>query len=395
MNHSPATRMPWVDLIKGTSVVLVVLMHSALLLQATGSDGIRLWDSGAVTLWNDVGTLLEPLRMPIFFLISGMLAAGALQRSWGQSRQRTWGMAYLYILWTIILLALTTAFLNQTPWEALTSLPSILLFASSGYWYLFALVLFFVVARLTRKVPAVVLIAVAALINIARPITDSLLFDLLNPIHPGSLAPMIAMNLVFFLIGARYRDLVGRLSAFANWPTVVLLGIGLVAAGIYRFENPELLRLTFFPLSLAWIIWGVLTASLVTRNADIRDLGSYVGQRTLPIYVMQFPLLFLVQWTFLRWQPDFMQFTWIQTLLPVLLTASIVGLALLVYRFTATTSLNWLFTAPQWALYPTSQLHLRGKQRTFDTQASARVEGPIAQLPSGYRVGSEQLESVD
>jgi hypothetical protein len=110
---------------------------------------------------------------------------------------------------------------------------------------------------------------------------------------------------------------------------------------------------------------------------------------------MQFPLLFLVQWTFLRWQPDFMQFTWIQTLLPVLLTASIVGLALLIYRFTATTSLNWLFTAPRWALYPTSQLHLRRKQRTFDTHALARADGTIARLPPGDRVDSEQLESVD
>ena len=60
MNNSSATRMSWVDLVKGTSVVLVVLMHSALLLEATNPDGIRLWDSSAVGLWNDIGTLLDP-----------------------------------------------------------------------------------------------------------------------------------------------------------------------------------------------------------------------------------------------------------------------------------------------------------------------------------------------
>ena len=395
MNKSSATRMSWVDLIKGTSVVLVVLMHSALVLEATNSDGIRLWDSSAVGLWNDIGALLEPLRMPIFFLVSGILAAGAIQRSWGQNRRRTWGMAYLYALWTVLLLILTTAFLSQTPWEAVTSLPGQLLFASSGYWYLYALVLFFVVARLTRRVPALVVVAVATLINIARPITDSLLSDWLNPIHTGSLAPMIAMNLVFFLIGARYRDLVTRLANLANWPTVTLLSAALLAAGIYRIENPELLRLTFLPLSLGSIVWGLMIATLVTKNEDIRDLGSYMGKRTLPIYVMQFPLLFLVQWTLLQWQPGFMQIAWIQTLFPVLLTIGIVTISLLVYRWTATSSLSWLFTAPDWALYPTSQLRSVTQRRPAPPHDGAKVtSGSDHPVALDVRVKVEQLHRV-
>ena len=206
---------------------------------------------------------------------------------------------------------------------------------------------------------------------------------------------MIAMNLVFFLIGARYRDLVNRLANLANWPTVVFLSAGLLAAGIYRIENPELLRLTFLPLSLGSIVWGLMIATLVTKNEDIRDLGSYMGKRTLPIYVMQFPLLFVVQWTLLQWQPGFMQIAWIQTLFPVLLTIGIVTVSLLVYRATATSSLSWLFTAPDWALYPTSQLRAVTERRQSPTYDEASVtQGSDQSTPVDVPVKVEQLQRI-
>ena len=96
----PATiqrsRLEWVDLVKSVSVLLVVLMHFVLtLLDVTGSP--------ITEFWRGLIAVLEPLRMPTFFVVSGRLAAGAVKRDWRSSRRRTLGTTYLYVLWSGII----------------------------------------------------------------------------------------------------------------------------------------------------------------------------------------------------------------------------------------------------------------------------------------------------
>lgn len=346
MATSLSGRMAWVDLIKGLSVVLVVLMHAALLLPGLAGD------STVAGVWNDIGTLLEPLRMPVFFFVSGMLASSAVQRSWDSNRQRTWGMGYLYVLWTIILLGLTTLFLQQTPIEATTSLPGTLLFAASGYWYLYALLLFFVIAVVTRRLPPLLVVAAAAALNIFRPLTNDVLASVLDPIHPGSLAAMMTLNLVFFLVGVHYKKWGTWVAARANWPTMLLLGSALVTAGIYRLNTPELWQHTFLPLSIGWIIFAIMAATIATRWEAPRELGSYLGARTLPIYVMQFPLLFLISWGLQLYATGALEPAWVQALFPLAVTGFIMLVALVLHTWVQRKQLRYLFTAPEWALNP-------------------------------------------
>ena len=346
MATSLSGRMAWVDLIKGISVVLVVLMHAALLLPGLAGD------STVAGVWNDFGMLLEPLRMPVFFFVSGMLASSAVQRSWGSNRQRTWGMGYLYVLWTIILLGITTLFLQQTPIDAATSLPGTLLFAASGYWYLYALLLFFVIAVVTRRLPPLLVVAAAAALNIFRPLTNDVLASVLDPIRPGSLAAMMTLNLVFFLVGVHYKKWGVWVAARANWPTLLLLGSALIAAGIYRLNTPDLWQHTFLPLSIGWIVWAIMAAAIATRWVAPQELGSYLGARTLPIYVMQFPLLFLIPWGLQLYATGALEPAWVQALFPLAVTGFIVLVALVLHTWVQGNRLRYLFTAPEWALNP-------------------------------------------
>ena len=370
MATSFSGRMAWVDLIKGISVVLVVLMHAALLLPGLAGD------STVAGVWNDIGTLLEPLRMPVFFFVSGMLASSAVQRSWDSNRQRTWGMGYLYVLWTVILLGLTTLFLQQTPLEATTSLPGTLLFAASGYWYLYALLLFFVIAVVTRRLPPLLVVAAAAALNIFRPLTNDVLASVLDPIHPGSLAAMMTLNLVFFLVGVHYKKWGAWVAARANWPTMLLLGSALIAAGIFRLNTPELWEHTFLPLSIGWIVWAIMAAAIATRWVAPRELGSYLGARTLPIYVMQFPLLFLIPWGLQLYATGALEPAWVQALFPLAVTGFIVLVALVLHTWVQGKQLRYLFTAPEWALNPRAAV-ARARR---DIPSADDVPAPTAEL---------------
>jgi hypothetical protein len=73
---APDGRLAWVDVAKGASIVLVVLLH------VTNKHLVRLDDASLLVRdgWAEVGQWLRPVRMPLFFLLSGLWAAPALDR---------------------------------------------------------------------------------------------------------------------------------------------------------------------------------------------------------------------------------------------------------------------------------------------------------------------------
>lgn len=329
-------RMAWIDLIKGTSVVLVVFMHVVLTLTATvGATPV----SG---FWAATTTLLEPLRMPVFFVVSGMLAAGAVARPWSLTRRRTIGIGYLYVVWTAILIVVLAASgPAEGPLATLGTFPGTLLFVASGYWYLFALVAFFAIARVCRNLPPLLVVAIAAVPNLLRPFTT----DTISDLHSGSLAPAMVMNLVFFLAGAYYKHLFAGITRIANWDNVAVLAVVLVTAGVWRQHTPELWAQTFLPLSVGWIVLAIMTGNLLTRFDGPRRFGAFMGPRTLPVFVIQFPLLHLIEQT-LRSHPGALAHPLVQLVYPVGATTVLVALSLAAYSAARGTGFWLLFEAP-------------------------------------------------
>lgn len=321
-------RIEWIDLVKAVSVLLVVFMHaSGTLLDLVGTSTV------SMTLQH-INQAIEPLRMPIFFLASGMLAASAINRPWSQTTRRTTGMIYLYVLWSVLFIGFKLLFGVTTP-EPVTGL----LFAMSGFWYLYALALFFVIAKLLRNQPAVVVVALAFLPNMMRPMTQYF-FD--NTI-PGSLATSIAMNLGFFLLGAYFKDVVADLADRATWRSTLLLGGSAVAVSTWWLNTPGTVGQSYLGPSLLWVAFGVSLAVQVTRNGA-PAWSRYVGSRTLSIYVMQWPAIFLL---FEFWPAWTLQSTAAQVLFPFVVTAAVAVVAMWLQN---RDSLWWLFNAPSWAL---------------------------------------------
>lgn len=59
-------------------MVLVVVYHVSL----TGLNNMARGGDYATHFWGLLSTWLLPVRMPLFFLVSGVLATNALQRPW-------------------------------------------------------------------------------------------------------------------------------------------------------------------------------------------------------------------------------------------------------------------------------------------------------------------------
>jgi len=323
-------RIEWIDLVKATSVLLVIFMHASnTLVDIAGPSAL----GSALQHFN---FLVEPLRMPIFFLVSGMLAASAIHRPWSETTKRTTGMVYLYVTWMVVyfvFIALLGASVDQPI--------SAILFARSGFWYLYAMALFFVVARLLRNQPAWVVVAVALVPNLLRPVTQ----EFFEGLVPGAMYTSMAMNLGFFLLGAYFKETLGTLAEKATLAHTAVLGIVAVVSGILWLNTPSTAGQSYLPMSIIWVAFGLSLAAQITRNGA-PDWARYVGARTLPIYVWQWPLLFVVT-EFLPAATLGSSVT--QALFPVGFTLLVAVSAMWLHGRPA---LKHLFHAPRWALRP-------------------------------------------
>jgi len=329
-------RIDWIDLVKASSVLLVVFMHASNTLADLAGP------SAVASFLHTFNAVVEPLRMPVFFLVSGMLAASAVKRPWRSSTSRTTGMVYLYVLWMALFLAMQALFgvsVGEPVWAVL--------FARSGYWYLYAMALFFVIAKLLRNQPAWVVLAVALVPNLLRPFAAQF-FD---AVTPGSLYTSMAMNLCFFLAGAYFKGIVAGVAEKATWAHTIVLGVVAVPFGVAWMTSPALIGHTYFPVSLLLVAFGISLAVQITRNGA-PAWATFIGARTLPIYVWQWPVLFLVS---LILPGAALAHPVAALLFPFLVTAVVGVTAVWLHGQPFT---KHLFAAPGWVRHPQS-LRLR------------------------------------
>lgn len=331
-------RLDWADAAKGACIVLVVLWHVIMkhYLQIDWRVSSPL--PGA---WGQASELLLPLRMPLFFAISGFFGASAVRRPWRVlGRTRVAKFLYLYALW----LCVHTALLSLDPDFGTERAGSVLQFLAqltitpSNLWYLQALALYFVVAKVTLRLPPWVMLAAAfALSSVAAA-------ELVPT--PGDRGGLY-QNLVFFLVGLYGKSLVERVAELATWPRFVGFFVPYLAVLVAVEHFGAKTWFGLWPaLSLVAVFLGVLLASLVTRWKRLTDALTSIGRQTLPIYVMHMPLLALLHLALVG--PISRAGSAVQlamaALEPALLTAALVAICLVLYRFLPS---RWLFDLPQ------------------------------------------------
>lgn len=334
------SRAEWADVAKGLCILLVVLWHTIMkhYLQIDWHLPVPL--PGA---WGAFGEQLLPLRMPVFFTISGMFAAAAVQRPWPVVRRsRIAKFYYLYAVWFTVhtlVLNLVPRFDTLAARDALDVLEQLTI-TPTNLWYLIALALYFVVAKLTRRVPVAVVLGAAFVLSATA--SAGLLAS------PGNRGQLF-QNLLFFLAGLRLKPWVTRLAAETTVRRLVLGAAGYLAvmAAIQLLGIKQWFGVWPVASGIAVLI-GVMAAVQLERWRWPAKRLAELGRRTLPIYVIHMPLLALLHLALLR------PFSGLGTaaqlvlavFLPLVLTALLVWLCLLLHRGLTSVGATWLFDLP-------------------------------------------------
>jgi len=149
LNGTP--RVDWVDCAKGICIIMVVMMHSTLGVEdVVGRQGFM----------HLLVAFARPFRMPDFFLISGLFLARVIDRDWRTYLDRkVVHFAYFYVLWVTIQFVVKAPNLISTMGVAGTVLFYFESFIEpfGTLWFIYLLPLFFVVTKLTRHVPVIVI----------------------------------------------------------------------------------------------------------------------------------------------------------------------------------------------------------------------------------------------
>ena len=317
-----AGRVDWVDYAKGICIILVVMMHSTLGVEKAAGE--LSWLNGFVE-W------ARPFRMPDFFLISGLFLASRIDRPWRQYLDtKLVHFAYFYILWMTIQFGMKCWGL-YTSEGALATFQAYALGFVQPYgtlWFIYLLAIFFVVTKLLRPLPPLLVFAMGCVLQMAAIDTGWLVIDefanrfvyfftgywlakhvfayarevsSLNPLGIlGGLAIWAVINAILVDNGASHLPGIGLVLGFIGAGAVIAMGVFLT-----RFKFAEPIRYcgeNSIVIYLAFFMFMAATRTLLLKAGIIQDLGTVsiivttagvVGPVLLFWAVRKMPLSFL------------------------------------------------------------------------------------------------------
>ncbi|MFD2646515.1 acyltransferase family protein [Devosia albogilva] len=207
-------RLAWVDMAKGLSIFLVVMMYCAASVgEDTGQTGVLHWALA----------FAMPFRMPEFFLISGLFLSQVIARPWkAYADRRVVHYLYFYALWAVIHIVFKVALVGRDPVTAGAYLAWAVIQPYGVLWFIYMLAVFGAVTKLLHDIraPHWAVLAVAAVLQMAG-------------IHTGSyLVDQFAAYLVYFYAGYVFAPRLFALADWGNRNTLAALGMLAVWAAV-------------------------------------------------------------------------------------------------------------------------------------------------------------------
>lgn len=327
---SQPTRLAWVDTGRGIAITLVVLFHTRNWIAGTGVD---------VGFWTDLNTVLSSMRMPFFFVLSGLFAAKWLTASWGSLlRTKVLLFGWVLVVWSVIgiIVQVTGLYVAGKPVGITSAIRDLVLtpiLPLYELWFVWALGLFFVLAKLLRGVPALAQLIVAGLIS-AVGLT---LWSTLTTGLTGS-----AKFFFFFLCGLYLRRFILAVAETSPWLRVgVLLAWATMSSLLYVLDLRSLPGVYFLNCAI-----GVLAGiALSTFVVGFRLLGR-LGQQTLPIYLAHTPIVVIISILLLLVPPLLAGAAYLGPMIVPLVAVVAIAGALGLHRAASRSSMRLLYEPP-------------------------------------------------
>jgi uncharacterized membrane protein YcfT len=322
---SAPVRIDWVDYAKGICIVMVVMMHSVLGVELT---------AGQTGFMHVLVAFAKPFRMPDFFLISGLFLAVVIDRDWRTYLDRkVVHFAYFYVLWVTIQFGFKApSFAAETGWAHVGFLYLESFIEPFGtLWFIYLLPVFFVVTKLTRRVPPLLIWGVAALLEAAHIATGWTVID------------EFCARFVYFQSGYLFATYVfawsDRARARPGWALAALAAWALINGGLVEFGLSEWPVISL-ALGLAGAGAIIIMGTLLARAHWLTFLR-FCGEHSIVIYLAFFLPMAATRMLLLRAGPihDIGAISLIVTV------AGVVG-ALALWRMALAVGADFLFERP-------------------------------------------------
>ena len=273
-------RHHWVEIAKGLCIVLVILMHATLGLEAI------LDERGFL---HPVADFAQPFRMPTFFALSGLFLASALRASWRSFLdRRVLHYLYFYGVWLLIEGG------SKVPYRAaegrllelFKQLAIALVEPFSTLWFLYALAIFAIVTRLLQRVPGSIVFLGAIFLSLADVKTGWHIFDVCCMLYCYFYAGYLFSKEILAAGAAMQRRLFAALAVTIAWACVT----GVAAFSDSLIPNaPVLASDPVIHLALGFIgVIGVAAVSTLLARSSAGPVLTYIGKRSLVVYLAAF-----------------------------------------------------------------------------------------------------------
>ncbi len=106
LSEGISNRLGWIDFAKGVAIIAVVYRHILFGLEGAGLK--------YPSIFTDASVMIESIRMPLFFILSGVFVRRSLQKKSGKefALGRLESLMYPYLVWTVIQITIQIAFSN-------------------------------------------------------------------------------------------------------------------------------------------------------------------------------------------------------------------------------------------------------------------------------------------
>ncbi len=355
MSGVEAGRIAWFDYAKGICIVAVVALYATIYV-----EGLAL-EQGWMSYWVEFA---RPFRMPAFFLLCGLFLSRTIDRPWRDYLdKKVVHFLYFFILWTTLYFAagmLNAEFDGGAPlW-----LDYLGWYVEPFHmlWFIQMLPVYFLVTRLVRPVPWVIVLAAAALLQIMAPESGWRQLD------------RFGERFVYFYAGALFAPVFFRI---ADWARA---NIGLALAALVSWavidELMVLANLADEPVVSLMLGFGGAAAVIAVSSllAPLRPMDwlRYLGERSIVVFLSFF--LATVLTARLLDKLDLVANVGLRTLL---VTALSVALPILAYWLARRTPLAFLFVRPRWAQIP-GRTRARALTDTQPAAAAPETSGTVS-----------------
>jgi uncharacterized membrane protein YcfT len=318
-------RIDWVDYAKGFCIIMVVMMHSTLGVEHA---------AGKESWMHTLVAFAKPFRMPDFFLISGLFLARVIDRNWRDYLdKKVVHFLYFYVLWvTIQFVFKAPGFLAQGGLTNVATQYALAFVEPFGtLWFIYILPVFFVVTKLTKRIPPLATFIIAAALEIA-------------PIHTGwIMIDEFASRFVYFFAGYWLASYVfGFAAGVQRAPALALAGLACWALvnGAVVFAGYG--DLPFVSLALGFVGAAAIVAmTALLANVNWFSLLRYAGENSIVVYLAFFLPMAATRAVLLKTGviPDLGS-------VALIVTAMGVVVPLVFYAIVRDTKLDFLFVRP-------------------------------------------------